>query len=63
MNISVWRHVRNFLMGIGSTVEIAPRRVYMRPGRSGFRRDVAALRKDHAKVGDDVRSALKAVNG
>lgn len=63
MNTSIWRHMRNFLAGLGSTIEVAPRRVYMRPGRGGFRRDVAALRKDHRKVGDDVRAAIKAVNG
>lgn len=63
MNQSIWSCMRNLLHGIGSSIEIAPSHAYVRPMRDGFRRDRAALRKDHTKVGDDVRRAIKAVNG
>ncbi|MQY52107.1 hypothetical protein HCX48_09485 [Rhodocyclus tenuis] len=46
-----------FLRGIGSSLEVAPRASYIRP-TGGFKRDAKALNGDVRQVGNSMRRAL-----
>lgn len=52
-------HLKNFLVGLGEALSMTPQPRGYRIDQHGFQADAANLRGDFAKVGADMRAALK----
>jgi hypothetical protein len=50
------KHLKNILVGISSTLVVAPAVEYVRPSRNSFAHDSQALRGDAAKVTANLRT-------
>jgi hypothetical protein len=50
------KHLKNLLVGISSTLAVAPAIEYVRPSRNSFLHDSLALRGDAAKVTANLRA-------
>lgn len=59
MEHTLWKHLKEFMLGMGDVVVIAPRRNYVRPRTNGFAADQYRLRRDVRRVGQDIRVALE----
>lgn len=56
---SAMKHVKNIFAGMGRALVLAPRIDYVRPSTSGFKNDVAALRRDSGIVARGLRMVAK----
>lgn len=52
-------YIKRMIEGMGQVLVVSPSRVYEKPLKSDFRSDLATLRNDARKVGQDLTNTTK----